>query len=96
MQTGDFEAFRSRLMERHTNALTSAFSTVGDVLWLASIPAGLATRNLRVFVGVFLAGTAVATGAHLFQRGTVKEELTSVLRHPIWATRAEATRVFGR
>ena len=96
MRSDEFEAFQTRLMERHVNPLTRSLSTVGDVFWLASVPAGVATRNWRVFGALFLAGTVIATGAHLFQPGTVNEELASVVTHPIWASRAEFARVFRR
>jgi hypothetical protein len=96
MGTGDFEAFSTALMERHVNPVTRTLSTVGDVFWLVSVPAGVATRSLRVFGALFFVGTAVATGAHVFQPGTVKDEVAAVLRHPVWATRAEFARVFRR
>jgi hypothetical protein len=91
--TQTYDEFRARLMARHQHPMTSALSTVGDALWLAAVPAGLITRDLRVWIGVFLAGSAAAVTAHLFQPGTVKDEVVAVLRHPIWATRAEAERV---
>jgi hypothetical protein len=96
MGTTDFQAFSSALTERHVNPLTRTLSTVGDVFWLASVPAGVATRSVRVFGTLFIVGTAVATGAHLFQPGTVKDEVASVLTHPMWAARAEFARVFRR
>ena len=77
MRSDEFEAFQTCLMERHVNPLTRSLSTVGDVFWLASVPAGVATRNWRVFGALFLAGTVIATGAHLFQPGTVNEECVS-------------------
>src|SRR5215210_3167279 len=79
MASRDFESFRSGLMERHTNPVTSALSTVGDAFWLAAVPAALVTRRVRVFRTLFLIGTVIATGAHLFQPGTVKDEVFSVL-----------------
>lgn len=66
---------------------------MGDALWLASIPAGLATRKLRVGLGVYALGWVVAAVAHLFQPGTAKEEILAVVRHPVWATRAETERL---
>jgi hypothetical protein len=92
----EFEAFKSELLDRHTNPLTSRLATAGDVVWLASVPVGLATRSVRIFVVVFAAGTVVITGAHLFQPGTLKTEVAAVLRHPVWAARAEYGRVLGR
>lgn len=33
---------------------------------------------------------ALAAAAHLFRPGTLREEITAILRHPVWAVRAEA------
>jgi hypothetical protein len=41
-------------------------------------------------------GVAIAVVAHLFQPGTVRDEIAQVLRHPLWAIRAEVHRIFGR
>jgi hypothetical protein len=94
--TETFQDFQTKLLGRHEKRLTSALSTVGDVLWLAAVPAGLLARDVRVFVRVFALGTVVATGAHLFQPGTIKDEVTAVFTHPLWALRAEARRVARR
>jgi hypothetical protein len=34
--------------------------------------------------------------AHLFQPGTVRDEIAQVFRHPVWAIRAESHRILGR
>jgi hypothetical protein len=68
-------------------------STVGDAIVLAPIPVGIATRSVKVAVGVFALGSAVIVSAHVFQPGTMKDEVLGVLRHPIWAVRAETARV---
>jgi hypothetical protein len=39
---------------------------------------------------------AIAVLAHLFQPGTVRDEIAAVVRHPIWAIRADVHRIFGR
>ncbi len=88
-----YDEFRMMLIARHEHPMTSALSTVADALWLAAIPAGLITRDFRVLLGAFLGGSAVATFAHVFQPGTVKDELAAVVMHPMWAARAEAERV---
>jgi hypothetical protein len=40
-------------------------------------------------------GFAIAAAAHLFQPGTLRDEVAAVVRHPLWSARAEAHRVFG-
>ena len=54
--------------------MTSGLSTLGDALWLASVPAGLTARSFWVFLGVNAAGSVSAVVAHFFQSGTVKDE----------------------
>jgi len=66
---------------------------VGDLLLITAVPAGLATRSVRVSIRAFAAGYLVAVIAHLFQPGTVRDEVQGVARHPIWAARAEGERV---
>ena len=83
-------------LARHRNAMTSGLSTLGDALWLASVPAGLTARSFWVFLGVNAAGSVSAVVAHFFQSGTVKDEVSSILRHPVWAVKAETARVAGR
>jgi hypothetical protein len=91
-----FSAFRDRLLSRHENSLTDVLSTVGDVVLLGAIAAAVVTRRMQVGVIGAAAGTAVIVGAHLFQPGTMRDEITEVLRHPVWGLRAEAERIFGR
>ena len=91
-----YDEFRAQLMDRHVNVWTRRLSTVGDVLYVASIPAGLIARNFRVFLVVSSTGSFFEVAAHFFQPGTVKNEVASVLRHPVWALQAETARVFGR
>jgi hypothetical protein len=43
-------------------------------------------------IGVMV-GAAIAVVAHLFQPGTVRDEIAAVFRHPIWAVRAEGQRI---
>ena len=93
MTATSYDEFRDALFARHENRLTSALSTVGDALLVAAVPAGLLARSFRVFLGVNLAGSVVEVVAHFFQPGTVKDEVTEVLRHPAWAVRAETERV---
>ena len=91
-----FNAYRDRLLSRHENRATDVLSTVGDVLFLTAIASAVATRRVQVGVIGATAGVAVIVGAHLFQPGTMRDEITEVLRHPVWGLRAEAQRVFGR
>jgi hypothetical protein len=91
-----FTAYRDRLLSRHENRTTDVLSTVGDVVFLGAIASAVATRRLQVGVIGATAGLAVIVGAHLFQPGTMRNEVTEVMRHPIWGLRAEAHRIFGR
>ena len=91
-----FNAYRDRLLSRHENRATDVLSTVGDVLLLAAIASAVATRRAQVGVVGAAAGLAVIVGAHLFQPGTMRDEITEVLRHPVWGVRAVAHQVFGR
>jgi len=91
-----FNAYRDRLLSRHENGITNLLSTVGDVVVLGAVASAVATRRVQVGVIGATAGVAVIVGAHLFQPGTMRDEITEVLRHPVWGLRAEAQRVFGR
>jgi hypothetical protein len=91
-----FNAYRDRLLSRHENRVTNLLSTVGDVVVLGAVASAVATRRVQVGVIGATAGVAVIVGAHLFQPGTMQDEITEVLRHPVWALRAEAERIFGR
>jgi hypothetical protein len=91
-----FDAYRDRLLSRHENGVTDALSTVGDVLMLGGVVAAVVMRRIGVGVIGVTSGAAVAVVAHLFQPGTVREEIAEVLRHPVWAVRADFQRVFGR
>jgi hypothetical protein len=88
-----YEEFREALIARHQTVATSALSTVADGIWIATIPVGLITRSFKTAIRLLVVGYAVAVFAHFFQPGTVKEEVVSVFRHPVWAARAETTRV---
>jgi hypothetical protein len=41
-------------------------------------------------------GLGVAAFAHVFQPGTLGDEVGAILRHPLWAVRAETGRIAGR
>jgi hypothetical protein len=91
-----FDAYRDRFLGRHENSVTNALSTVGDVVIAAGLGAAVATRRVQVGVIGVSVGTAIAAIAHLFPPGTLRDELSSILRHPLWALRAEGQRVLGR
>jgi hypothetical protein len=91
-----FIAYREQLLGRHQNAATSVLSTVGDVVMVGGLAAGVATRRVVVGAAGVGIGLAIAVLAHLFQPGTVRDEITAVVRHPIWAIRADVHRIFGR
>ncbi|MDT5185205.1 MAG: hypothetical protein QOJ20_2583 [Mycobacterium sp.] len=91
-----FTAYRDRLLSRHENSVTNALSTAGDVVMLGGVVAAVVTRRVGVGVIGVASGAALAAAAHLFQPGTLREEITAILRHPVWAVRAEGHRIFGR
>jgi hypothetical protein len=91
-----FSAYRERMLSRHQNSVTSALSTIDDVVVLGAVAAGAITRRPLVGVIGVTAGFTITALAHLFQPGTLKEEVVENLRHPLWATRCEMQRVFGR
>jgi hypothetical protein len=90
-----FIAYREQLIGRHQNAATSVISTIGDVVMIGGIAAGVATKRVAVGAAGVGIGLAIAVVAHFFQPGTVRDEITQVARHPIWGIRAEAHRIFG-
>jgi hypothetical protein len=91
-----FTAYRDRLLSRHENTVTDVMSTIGDVVMLGGVVAAVITRRIGVGVVAVTSGAAVATAAHLFQPGTVRDEVAEVLRHPVWAVRADLQRIFRR
>ena len=90
-----YEDYQARLFARHENGTTSALSTVGDVVMAGGLAAGAVRRSASVAVVGVTFGFAIAAAAHLFQRGTLRDEVVAVFRHPLWAVRAERQRVFG-
>jgi hypothetical protein len=91
-----FSAYRDRMLSRHENSVTNALSTIGDLVVVGSVAAAVVTRRVGVGVIGVSAGFAVTAIAHLFQPGSLREEVVENLRHPIWATRSEFQRAFGR
>jgi hypothetical protein len=91
-----YESFRDRLIDRHTNPATSALSTVGDVVMYGGLAAGVVARKPRIAALGLSLGFGVAVLAHLFQPGTLGEELRALFRHPSWALKAECERVARR
>jgi pimeloyl-ACP methyl ester carboxylesterase len=63
---------------------------------VGGLAAGVATRRVVVGAAGIGIGLAIAVVAHLFQPGTVRDEISEVARHPIWAIRAEVHRIFSR
>lgn len=88
--------FRSRLFARHESRVTAALSTAGDMVLVGGPLLGVATRRWRVAAAGLAAGAALTAVAHLFQPGTLRAELHAIVRHPLWAARAELERVAGR
>lgn len=73
--------------------MAAMVSTLGDMLLVGGPIVGLAARRWTVAATGLVAGAAVTAAAHLFQPGTLRPELEGIVRHPIWATRAELDRI---
>jgi hypothetical protein len=76
--------------------MTSLLSTIGDSLLILGTLTAVGGRKFRM--GTVLAGLGVtaAVVAHLFQPGTLGDELKAISPHPLWAARAETERIFSR
>ena len=90
-----YAQFRTELFARHETTMAAAISTVGDLLLVGGPVVGVLARRWRVGAVGLAAGAFVTAAAHLFQRGTLRPELEAIVRHPLWATRAELERVAG-
>ena len=62
---------------------------------LGGVVAAVVTRRVGAGVIGVTSGVALAAAAHLFRPGTLREEITAILRHPVWSVRAEGQRIFG-
>ncbi len=91
-----FSAFRAQYLRCHENPVNSALHTVADVVEVGGLIAGVVTRRLRVGVFAYTVAFAIGTVGHLFQPGTLRDDLVQGFRHPIWAVRAEGQRIFAR
>jgi hypothetical protein len=90
-----FDDYQQAFLARHDTYLSDRLSTVGSAIMVAgaaSAVAGHRTAGMKASV----AGFGVAVIAHLFQPGTLRDELTAIVRHPVWATRAEVHRITRR
>jgi hypothetical protein len=83
-------------LRRHENPVNSALHTVADVVAVGGLVAGVVTRRIRVVVIGDIVGFAIGTLGHLFQPGTLRDDLVADFRHPIWYVRAEGQRIFAR
>lgn len=91
---GPYEAFRDQLMSRHQHPMTSGLSTVGDVFLVLGVLVAAVFRKRHLGAVGVAVGVSAAVVAHLFQPGTLKDELAAISSHPLWAAKAESQRVF--
>jgi len=91
-----FSVFSEQYLRRHENPVNGALHTVGAVVALGGLIAGVVTRRRRVVMVGDIVGFAIGTVGHLFQPGTLRDDLVSDFRHPIWYVRAEGRRIFAR
>jgi hypothetical protein len=90
---GPYEVFSDQLMSRHQHPMTSGLSTVGDVFFVLGVLVAIVRRKYRMGAVGILLGVSAAVIAHLFQPGTLKDELGAIYSHPLWAARAEGQRI---
>jgi hypothetical protein len=90
-----FDTYRDRFMDRHENAATGVLSTVGSVVMVGGLVTGIVTRRLTLGAVGLAIGTVIAGAAHLFPPTSLREEILAIVRHPVWAVRAESQRIFG-
>jgi hypothetical protein len=90
---GPYEVFSDQLISRHQHPLTSGLSTVGDVFLVLGVIVAIVSRKYRMGVVGILLGVSAAVIAHLFQPGTLRDELAAIYSHPVWAARAEGQRI---
>ena len=91
-----FSVFCEQYLRRHENPVNSALHTVADVVAVGGLAAGVVTRRIRVVVIGDIVGFAIGTVGHLFQPGTLRDDIVADFRHPIWYVRAEGQRIFAR
>ena len=90
-----YELFRDKLIARHQHPMASALSTVGDVLVVIGFLTLAIRRSRRLGAAGIAVGVSSAVVAHLFQPGTLKNELGAILSHPLWAAKAERQRLLA-
>jgi hypothetical protein len=88
-----YEEFQAALVARHEHPLTDRIAILGDLALLAGLGMILVRRFRATGALTLGTGLALANAAHWFQPGTLGPENRAILRHPIWAARAEAHRV---
>ena len=96
LMSESFSAFREQYLSRHENPVNSALHTVGDVVAVGGLAAAVVTRRIRVGVIGDTVAFAIGTVGHLFQPGTLRDDIVADFRHPIWYVRAEGQRIFAR
>jgi len=88
-----FSAFRAQYLRRHENPVNSALHTVGAVVAVGGLAAAVVTRRIRVVVIGDTVAFAIGAVGHLFQPGTLRDDIVADFRHPIWYVRAEGQRI---
>ena len=91
-----FSAYREQYLRRHENPVNNALHTVADVVDAGGLAAAIITRRARVGVIGYAVAFAIGTVGHLFQPGTLRDDLVADFRHPFWFVRAEGQRIFAR
>jgi hypothetical protein len=88
-----FEEFQAELVSRHEHYLTDRFATLGDLGLLVGLGLVLGRKFRATGAVTLVVGLVLVNVAHLFQPGTLGPELRAIVRHPIWALRAETHRM---
>jgi hypothetical protein len=93
MASSAFDRYNERFIGRHQSTATHLLATAGDVVAIGFVVVGVTSRRRQLAYRGAVVGLAITAIAHLFQPGTLGEELRAIGRHPLWALRAEARRV---
>jgi hypothetical protein len=88
----NYAQFQLRLLARHRSFVTDWLATAADLIMLGGLGLGISGRR-NTGAATLTGGFVLAAIAHLFQPGTLRDELAAIAKHPLWSVRAETHRV---
>jgi hypothetical protein len=95
MRGGPSQEYLDAYLARHRAPATRLLTLVGNGCFVLGAVVAALRRDRSVLIGGLAAGAVMTGIAHLFQPGTLCDELFATLRHPAWAVRSEIRRVAG-